>query len=316
MSSEFSYQDRFPFLGFQICWNTNHQILVDIAREQFLYRRHTDSHKLRETLYFNIKLIEDTEVNSSWNTALQHHYDPISNVLFLSYLNDAITVKVDYQTRTVSANIMERALGYRSAIGNWVLTIPLSELLKLYDYFLMHAACMVWKDKGILFAGRSGVGKTTLALGLLSMGWQLVSDDEVFLTSGLPLMAYGGPEKAKVSWRSWQRFRYYLGEQSRFNGKRMLSLQDHFPDQIMESCSVAAICFVNQSDRIRVNSLEPLDVYRRLLSVAFLTSESNITRRNADLLYTICQNIPAYSLHVSLDMKALQTNLTKIPVFL
>ncbi len=315
MTNEFSFQDKFPFLNFQICWNTNHEILIEIVREQFLYQRSKDSSTPLDTFNFYIELIEDSKDDASWNTAMQHRYDPISNILYLSYLNNAISVNVDYKNKSVSAKIMERALSYKSAIGNWVLTIPLSELLKIHGYYLMHAACMVQEGKGVLFAGRSGVGKTTLALGLLSMGWQLVSDDEIFLIGGQRVVAYGGPEKAKVNWQTWKRFSYYLGEQSRFNGKRMISLEDHFPKQILDFCDVSAICFVNQSDRISICSLDQIDVYRRLLSVAFLTSEPEITQNNSQFLYTLCRKVPAYSLSVNLDFKALHEILLKSAIF-
>ena len=311
MSLDYPFSAELPFLDFRIRWHANQQILIDILQEQFLYSRVSVRAVVRDNFDFYIDMIADADGDASWNTALQHRFDPTTQCLHLSYLDNAIQVRVNYREKSVRASIMERALAYRAALGNWVLTIPFSELLKLHGIYLMHAACLVKDGTGILFAGRSGVGKTTLAIGLLSLGWQLVSDDEIFLWPRPTLLAYGGPERAKVSWPTWRRFSYYLGEQNRYNGKQIITLEDHFPDQIIDSHSVAALCFVGQSDRVSISPLDPMQSYQQLLSVAFLTSEPALTRQNNDFLYRFSREIPAYRLQTGLDVQALDAQLQK-----
>ena len=68
---------------------------------------------------------------------------------------------------------------------------------------------------------------------------------------------------------------------------------------------------MGQSDRVMIKSLDPMDAYRRLLSVAFLTSEPVLTRRNSDFLYHFSRDIPAYRLHAGLDIKALDAKLAR-----
>jgi len=311
MPADYRFTEELPFLDFRIRWHSNQQLPIDILGEQFLYSSLSAGADVRDSFDFYIDIIEDSDSDASWNTALQHRYDANEKLLYLSYLDGAIQVTVDYGPKRVTAKIMERALVYRAALGNWVLTIPLSELLKLHGIYLMHAACLVKDGKGILFAGRSGVGKTTLAIGLLTMGWQLVSDDEIFLQSNPELLAHGGPERAKVSWPTWRRFSYYLGEQDRYNGKQIIHLGDHFPGQVTNRHAITAVCFVGQSDRVTICPLDPMDAYRRLLSVAFLTSEPALTRQNNDFLYRFSREIPAYRLHTSLDFKALDAHLAQ-----
>jgi len=96
----------------------------------------------------------------------------------------------------------------------------------------------------------------------------MVSDDEIFLCYDQGLVAHGGPEKAKVSWPTWRRFSYYLGKQERYNGKQIIQLGDYFPGQILDRHEVSAVCFVEQSDRVAVNPLSQMDVYRQLSRVA------------------------------------------------
>jgi len=312
MPDEYSYHEELDFLNFRILWHTNYPPLMNLIWEQFLSPKNRIIGSAGDTFNFFVRFVEEDNEEVSGNTALNRYYDSLQGVLRLTYLNGAITVVIDYQARQVRAEIMKRALNYQWAIGNWVLTIPLSELMKLYGLYLMHSACLVSADQGVLFAGKSGIGKTTLTLGLLSMGWQAVSDDEVFLTSNPDLIAYSSPEKAKISWSSWRRFQYYLGQQSRFNSKKLVNLGDYFPGQMLNSHSISAICFVEQSETTSILRLQPIEGFRRMLSVGFLTSEPQLTRKNSDFLYKISQQIPAYLLGVGLDVKALHQKLTKI----
>jgi hypothetical protein len=312
MSADYPYQEELDFLNFRILWHTNYPSLMNMIWEQFLSPDYRINSPVTDTFNFFIRYLDEDNEEISWNTALNRYYDSQQEILRLTYLNGAISVEVDYRVRQVRATIMKQALNYQWAIGNWVLTIPLSELMKLHDLYLMHSACLVSENQGVLFAGKSGIGKTTLTLGLLSMGWQAISDDEVFLTSNSDLVAYSGPEKAKISWSSWRRFQYYLGQQSRFNSKKLVNLEDYFPGQILDSYSISAICFIEQSDRTSILKLQPIESFRRMLSVGFLTSEPQLTRKNSDFLYSVSQQIPAYLLRVGLDVKALHQKLTEI----
>lgn len=44
---------------------------------------------------------------------------------------------------------------------------------------LIHASCVLWQNKGILFLGDSGSGKSTASLRLIEKGAVLVADDYV-----------------------------------------------------------------------------------------------------------------------------------------
>jgi HPr kinase/phosphorylase len=47
----------------------------------------------------------------------------------------------------------------------------------------MHGTCVDLKGSGILIVGRSGSGKSSLAVGLLALGASLVADDQCVLVS-------------------------------------------------------------------------------------------------------------------------------------
>jgi hypothetical protein len=50
-----------------------------------------------------------------------------------------------------------------------------------YDAPIIHAALVSKADKGVLFAGNSGAGKTTSALSCLAAGFKYLSEDQVAL---------------------------------------------------------------------------------------------------------------------------------------
>ena len=46
---------------------------------------------------------------------------------------------------------------------------------------ILHASCVAWQGRGALILGRSGAGKSALALQLMAFGADLVSDDRTEL---------------------------------------------------------------------------------------------------------------------------------------
>jgi hypothetical protein len=61
-------------------------------------------------------------------------------------------------------------------------TIPLLELAKRHALYSLHAACVADDGRGLLVAGGSGAGKTTLAIALVRAGLTFLTDDMVFLS--------------------------------------------------------------------------------------------------------------------------------------
>lgn len=79
-------------------------------------------------------------------------------------------------------------------------TIPLAEFLKGSGLFMVHAASLAWNGQGILVAGESGAGKTTLALTLARAGFGFLADDTVLLRrrEAEPQTKAGGPAEPRV----------------------------------------------------------------------------------------------------------------------
>ncbi len=65
---------------------------------------------------------------------------------------------------------------------------------------LGHAAGVAWKGNGFALAGFSGMGKSTLALHMMNLGLDFVSNDRVMIgNTGGKLMLYGVPKAPRVN---------------------------------------------------------------------------------------------------------------------
>ena len=62
-----------------------------------------------------------------------------------------------------------------------LVVLSLGLLLRHQGWFPLHAAALAREGRGVLLPGRSGQGKTTIALSLLRHGWAALSDDTVLL---------------------------------------------------------------------------------------------------------------------------------------
>ncbi len=102
------------------------------------------------------------------------------NVLLLSDGNT--TVFVDALNGVAEAYVDLPVLSRGTEFVSIFLTITLIELLRHYGLYYLHAAAVANKNHAILLCGMGMSGKTTLALGFVSKGYKLCSDDAIFLT--------------------------------------------------------------------------------------------------------------------------------------
>ncbi len=79
-----------------------------------------------------------------------------------------------------------------------ILPALLGILSPVIDVTPVHAACLVRQGSGVLLAGPSGTGKSTLAVAMAKRGFALLSDDWTYLSAGSEVEAWGIPVHVKL----------------------------------------------------------------------------------------------------------------------
>ena len=165
----------------------------------------------------------------------------------------------------------------KSMLAQNIVQYPLDQLLMIHTAaarsaaLLLHAAGGSIDGNGVLFAGRSGAGKSTVSRLLGDTngdGARFLSDDRVMLRRfGSKLSMYGTP---------WP-------------GDAGIAINESVP--------LKAICFLRHADDTKLRPLEPHEVLERLLPVASIPwYESGLTEKALDLCEFLIERYPAYEL--------------------
>ncbi len=163
----------------------------------------------------------------------------------------------------------------KSVLARNIVQYPLDQLLMIHvaaarsAALMLHAAGGTIDGGGVLFAGQSGAGKSTVSRLLGSeKGARFLSDDRVMLRRfGSKLSVYGTP---------WP-------------GDAGMALN--------ESAPLKAICFLRQADDTNLRRLNPDEILERLLPVTSVPwYESWLTGKVLDLCEFLIEQYPAYEL--------------------
>jgi hypothetical protein len=101
---------------------------------------------------------------------LLHRPEAVDNKFFLFSRNN--------QTPTLVINDQVHPLQQSPLLPGKVHMLVFNTLIRqLEDYFLFHGAAAAREDEGIIIAGRSGAGKTSLVLKLVNEGYEFFSDE-------------------------------------------------------------------------------------------------------------------------------------------
>jgi hypothetical protein len=124
--------------------------------------------------------------------------DEISNAVYknpaMSIGHAEVLVNIEgvaaYHIKGGSEVIIQACEGVKEpTIALYILSIVLGVLLHQNDILALHATAIKVGDGAVIIAGNSGVGKSTLALGLYKKGYEVINDDissVYFNNNGLP----------------------------------------------------------------------------------------------------------------------------------
>jgi hypothetical protein len=133
-----------------------------------------------------------------------------------------------------------------------LLDVMIYPLLEIRHLITLHAACVQYHGKGILLAGNSGAGKSSLSYACARRGWTFVSDDaSAFLRDSPYPMIIGHPQKFRFREPVGKLFPEFLGLKStlRAYGKPTIEVRTDSIENIQraDESAIAAIVFLNRS---------------------------------------------------------------------
>lgn len=187
-----------------------------------------------------------------------------------------------------------------------LLDVMVYPLLEVAHLITLHAACVMHRGRGVLLAGNSGAGKSSLAYACARRGWVFVSDDaSAFLRNSVDAKVIGHPQKFRFREPVSNLFPEFshLRSTIRAYGKPTIEVNTrtlkHF--KIAEESPVDVIVFLNRAAyESGPPVLEPVsleDAWNRLSFSVWAVQMPAFEERLAALQRLLA--VPAYELRYS-----------------
>ncbi|QXD16223.1 hypothetical protein GQ464_004515 [Rhodocaloribacter litoris] len=190
-----------------------------------------------------------------------------------------------------------------------LLILSLLILFQPRGLYLLHAACLVHEEAGVLLSAHSRSGKSTLATGLVCAGWRFLSDDILLLheqPAGVEALGLG------------TQFRLLPDTLRRFPGlaarpdaapfvveKHHLDVDVLFPGRYTPRCLPRVLVIPELADRPD-SELQPLPASKALLHLlgqtTLLLRDRHLARRHLATLKRLASQVQPYRLQAGRDL--------------
>jgi hypothetical protein len=195
-------------------------------------------------------------------------------------------------------------------LSHLLFTVPLAELLKRLGLYMAHAAGVAANGKGLLIAGESGAGKTTLAIALARAGFAFLADDTLFLSTSNGLRALAFPDEIDITPQTAAFFpelrRPNQDSVPAWRGKRPISPGEVCQAEPCWECKPAIMVFP-QPARSPESTLAPMPKDHALLELVcnVLRTEPRSAQAHLDALAALVKQCRCYRLQTGRDFDKL-----------
>ncbi len=294
-SLQIGHAEDFVPLGIELRIETNSPIVLDAARSAF-GRYRLDGRGRRLNQRFLIRLLEDPGFSESppWT-------DPVyrgQGHIFYASVGSQNAVLADLERRFAFGFIspaMVRDTGFlqRNFLEGLVFTMATHGPGATHTY--VHASAVSKGDAGLIFSGPSGSGKSTLAFACARRGFNVVTDDVVYLNNERNcLKAWGRPWQMRVSPDCGRFFpelmQYAQAAPNAGTGVIDIDVEDLFPSQARAHCQPVGLFFLDRtpSGPVACEPLEP-DKAVELLARDLIQDEQAVLERHVRSWYQLAQ---------------------------
>lgn len=175
-------------------------------------------------------------------------------------------------------NISSNFVGYMFMSG-FIIDFLIHYKLNDKGYSIIHASCISKNDKGILFAARSGGGKTTLAMAFIKRGFNILGDNFIILYQGdvisyfshLNIFKYNFVPIIKNKIGLKIKFTIYLKEflykltSGYFKIFTKINPKDIFPELIIEKSKLHTIFILLPKKELKIEKIDKITLCRQMV---------------------------------------------------
>lgn len=173
----------------------------------------------------------------------------------------------DYDNHKIRIDYLEKGASCVSQMHNSFFHLGLESLLLQSGRLCLHASCVATHLGGILFSGKSGIGKSTQSeLWCRHRGARLINGDRPILS------------KAADGWLAWG---------SPYAGSSRCHINEH--------CPVSAIVMLRQEKACSLRRLTPPEAFRAIWSGLTMNSwNAKLVERAAELTEALIHTVPVW----------------------
>lgn len=182
--------------------------------------------------------------------------------------------------------------------------------------YRLHAAGLIFREKGFLIIGKSGAGKSTLALTLVKQGWKYLNDDILFLRlrhSRVEALAI--PIEFKTDDRIFHRlfteaehdfaFKLPQCEGLPYYDKYYIRMDRLYPERFSRGCLPKFLLFTEVVSDVtsKLEILDRQETLKRLIEASLLFMfDAESAHQNLTVLNALVQQTTAYRLCAGRDV--------------
>jgi hypothetical protein len=247
-------------------------------------------------------------------------YLPDSDRLIAQLLEEGAAV-IDPQASRARV-YLQRTAGRTDWLGSHpMLTFAVSELLKRRGICSIHAAGAAVNGRAVLFAGASGVGKSTLSVALIRRGFGFLGDDRQYLKGGsLGLRVLGFPDAIDLRDGTpglFEELRPVLSTPKQPGWPKWKLQAESYGVEIVRECSPGLLIFPVIGEGFE-SELQPLESFEALGQLArnVTPTDPAAARVQLDLVAMLVRTSDCYRLRTGRDFDSLAERLRELALAL